>query len=80
MAENAVAEPQKKRTRISKKDASDHVYSVTGEKGENLDQPKKRRTRKTKAEKEAEEAAMQSANAVEPQDEKSVVDNIEQEV
>jgi transcription termination factor Rho len=74
MAENAVAEPQKKRTRISKKDASDHVYSVTGEKGENLDQPKKRRTRKTKAEKEAEEAAMQSANAVEPQDEKAVVD------
>ena len=46
-------EPQKKRTRITKKASTDHVYSVTGEKGENLDQPKKRRSRKTVAESES---------------------------
>ena len=57
LEETGSVEPQKKRTRITKKEASDHVYSVTGDKGENLDQPKKKRTRKTKAEKEAEAAA-----------------------
>lgn len=48
------AEPQKrKRTRITKKDTSDHVYSVTGLEGGNLEKPKKKRGRPSKAEKEA---------------------------
>lgn len=48
------AEPQKKkRTRITKKDTSDHVYSVTGLEGENLERPKRKRGRPSKAEKEA---------------------------
>ena len=64
LAEGASVEPQKKRTRITKKEVSDHVYSVTGDKGENLDQPKKKRTRKTKAEKEAEAAAAAAVEEV----------------
>ena len=48
------AEPQKrKRTRITKKDTSDHVYSVTGLEGGTLEKPKKKRGRPSKAEKEA---------------------------
>ena len=40
------AEPQKrKRTRITKKDTSDHVYSVTGLEGGTLEKPKKKRGR-----------------------------------
>ena len=59
MAEEVASEPQKKRTRIAKKDTSDHVYSVSGDKGENLDQAKKKRTRtkKTEAKSEAVETA-----------------------
>ncbi len=59
LAEETIEGPQKKRTRIAKKEVSDHVYSVSGEIGENLDQPKKKRTRKTK--KEMEEAAAAAA-------------------
>lgn len=59
LAEETIEGPQKKRTRIAKKEVSDHVYSVSGEIGENLDQPKKKRTRKTK--KEIEEAAAAAA-------------------
>ncbi|MCI6504564.1 MAG: transcription termination factor Rho [Prevotella sp.] len=48
------AEPQKrKRTRITKKDTSDHVYSVTGLEGGTLEKPKRKRGRPSKAEKEA---------------------------
>ncbi|MCR5069526.1 MAG: transcription termination factor Rho [Prevotella sp.] len=54
MAEEVASEPQKKRTRIAKKDTSDHVYSVSGDKGENLDQAKKKRTRTKKTEAKAE--------------------------
>ena len=61
LAEETIEGPQKKRTRIAKKEVSDHVYSVSGEIGENLDQPKKKRTRKTK--KEIEEAAAAAAAA-----------------
>lgn len=47
-------EPQKKkRTRITKKEVSDHVYSVSGLDGENLEKPKRKRGRPSKAEKEA---------------------------
>lgn len=47
-------EPQKKkRTRITKKEVSDHVYSVSGLEGENLEKPKRKRGRPSKAEKEA---------------------------
>ena len=63
LAEETIEGPQKKRTRIAKKEVSDHVYSVSGEIGENLDQPKKKRTRKTK--KEIEEAAAAAAAAEE---------------
>ena len=63
LAEETIEGPQKKRTRIAKKEVSDHVYSVSGEIGENLDQPKKKRTRKTK--KEIEEAAAAAAAAAE---------------
>ena len=73
LAEGASVEPQKKRTRITKKEVSDHVYSVTGDKGENLDQPKKKRTRKTKAEKEAEVAAAAAAAAAEEVAEETAV-------
>ena len=73
LAEGASVEPQKKRTRITKKEVSDHVYSVTGDKGENLDQPKKKRTRKTKAEKEAEAAAAAAAAAAEEVAEETAV-------
>ena len=61
MAEEVASEPQKKRTRIAKKDTSDHVYSVSGDKGENLDQAKKKRTRtkKTEAKAEAVETAVE---------------------
>lgn len=49
----ASAEPEKKkRVRISKKDTSDHVYSVAGGEGENLDKPKRKRGRPSKVEKE----------------------------
>ncbi len=42
-AASEVAAPKKKRTRIAKKD-TDHVYSVTGNEGENLDdKPRKRK-------------------------------------
>lgn len=78
LAEGAFVEPQKKRTRITKKEVSDHVYSVTGDKGENLDQPKKKRTRKTKAEKEAEAAAAAAAAAEEVAEETAVVAEPEQ--
>ena len=78
LAEGASVEPQKKRTRITKKEVSDHVYSVTGDKGENLDQPKKKRTRKTKAEKEAEAAAAAAAAAEEVAEETAVVAEPEQ--
>ncbi len=48
------AEPQKKkRMRITKKDTSDHVYSVTGLEGGNLEKPKRKRGRPSKLEKEA---------------------------
>lgn len=47
------AEPKKKRTRITKKETLDHVYSVTGLEGGNLEKPKKKRGRPSKAEKEA---------------------------
>lgn len=58
------AEPQKKkRTRITKKDTSDHVYSVTGLEGENLEKPKKKRGRPSKAEKEAMLLAQQEMDA-----------------
>ena len=63
LAEETIEGPQKKRTRIAKKEVSDHVYSVSGEIGENLDQPKKKRTRKTK--KEMEEAAAEDVTPVE---------------
>jgi transcription termination factor Rho len=78
LAEGASVEPQKKRTRITKKEVSDHVYSVTGDKGENLDQPKKKRTRKTKAEKEAEAAAAAATAAEEVAEETAVVAEPEQ--
>lgn len=78
LAEGASVEPQKKRTRITKKEVSDHVYSVTGDKGENLDQPKKKRTRKTKAEKEAEAAAAAAAAAEEVAEETAVAAEPEQ--
>ncbi len=61
LAEETIEGPQKKRTRIAKKEVSDHVYSVSGEIGENLDQPKKKRTRKTKKEIEEEAAAAAAA-------------------
>lgn len=49
-----IVEPQKKkRTRITKKEVSDHVYSVSGLDGENLEKPKRKRGRPSKAEKEA---------------------------
>lgn len=44
---------KKKRTRITKKDVPDHVYSVNGIEGENLEKPKRKRGRPSKAEKEA---------------------------
>lgn len=52
---------KKKRTRITKKEASDHVYSVSGLEGENLDKPKRKRGRPSKAEKEAMLLAQQKA-------------------
>ena len=64
LAEETIEGPQKKRTRIAKKEVSDHVYSVSGEIGENLDQPKKKRTRKTKKEMEEEAAAAAVAEDV----------------
>ena len=64
LAEETIEGPQKKRTRIAKKEISDHVYSVSGEIGENLDQPKKKRTRKTKKEMEEEAAAAAVAEDV----------------
>ena len=42
------AEPKKKRTRITKKETLDHVYSVTGLEGGNLEKPKKKRGRPRK--------------------------------
>ena len=46
-AANESATPKKKRTRIAKKD-TDHVYSVTGTEGENLDaKPRKRKKTET---------------------------------
>ena len=68
LAEETIEGPQKKRTRIAKKEVSDHVYSVSGEIGENLDQPKKKRTRKTKKEME-EVAAAAAAEDVTPVEE-----------
>lgn len=68
LAEETIEGPQKKRTRIAKKEVSDHVYSVSGEIGENLDQPKKKRTRKTKKEME-EAAAAATAEDVTPVEE-----------
>jgi len=71
MADGVNAEPPKKRTRIAKKDTTDHVYSVNGDQGENLDQPKKKRGRPSKAEKAlADEAEKQQEleNAHEVQD------------
>lgn len=62
LAEEVVSEPQKKRTRIAKKDSSDHVYSVSGDKGENLDQTKKKRTRAKKTEEKVEEISVDSKN------------------
>ena len=58
------ASPKRKRTRITKKD-QDKVYTVNGNEGENLDTKPaaKKRTRKTKAEKDAEELAAQLAAA-----------------
>lgn len=64
MAAESSVEPQKKRTRIAKKEVSDHVYSVNGEKGENLDQPKKKRGRPSKAAK-AEAAVAETAEVAE---------------
>ena len=61
-AEKAEAPVKRKRTRITKKE-QDKVYTVSGSEGENLDTqaaPKKR-GRKSKAEKEAEELAAQQA-------------------
>ena len=61
-AEKAEAPVKRKRTRITKKE-QDKVYTVSGSEGENLDTqaaPKKR-GRKSKAEKEAEELAAQLA-------------------
>ena len=61
-AEKAEAPVKRKRTRITKKE-QDKVYTVSGNEGENLDAqaaPKKR-GRKSKAEKEAEELAAQLA-------------------
>ncbi len=69
LAEETIEGPQKKRTRIAKKEVSDHVYSVSGEIGENLDQPKKKRTRKTKKEMEEEAAAAAVAEDVTPVEE-----------
>lgn len=69
LAEETIEGPQKKRTRIAKKEISDHVYSVSGEIGENLDQPKKKRTRKTKKEMEEEAAAAAVAEDVTPVEE-----------
>ena len=69
LAEETIEGPQKKRTRIAKKEVSDHVYSVSGEIGENLDQPKKKRTRKTKKEMEGEAAAAAVAEDVTPVEE-----------
>ena len=63
-AEKAEAPVKRKRTRITKKE-QDKVYTVSGSEGENLDTqaaPKKR-GRKSKAEKEAEELAAQQAKA-----------------
>ena len=63
-AEKAEAPVKRKRTRITKKE-QDKVYTVSGNEGENLDAqaaPKKR-GRKSKAEKEAEELAAQQAKA-----------------
>ena len=46
-AANESASPKKKRTRIAKQDP-DHVYSVTGDEGENLDdKPRKRKKAET---------------------------------
>ena len=69
LAEETIEGPQKKRTRIAKKEVSDHVYSVSGEIAENLDQPKKKRTRKTKKEMEEEAAAAAVAEDVTPVEE-----------
>ncbi|MBO5641579.1 MAG: transcription termination factor Rho [Prevotella sp.] len=69
LAEETIEGPQKKRTRIAKKEVSDHVYSVSGEIGENLDQPKKKRTRKTKKEMEEAAAAAAAAEDVTPVEE-----------
>ena len=69
LAEETIEGPQKKRTRIAKKEVTDHVYSVSGEIGENLDQPKKKRTRKTKKEMEEEAAAAAVAEDVTPVEE-----------
>lgn len=61
------AEPQKKkRTRITKKEVSDHVYSVTGLDGENLEKPKKKRGRPSKAEKEAQLVLSHEVNSTLP--------------
>lgn len=79
-------EPQKKkRTRITKKEVSDHVYSVSGLEGENLEKPKRKRGRPSKAEKEAmllaqaaEEQGIQEAedgNAADMQQENHVAQN-----
>ena len=51
--EESVEPQKKKRARITKKDTSDHVYSVSGLDGENLEKPKRKRGRPSKAEKEA---------------------------
>ncbi len=63
------AEPQKKkRTRITKKESPDHVYSVSGLEGENLDKPKRKRGRPSKAEKEAMLLAQQAQEQAQVQE------------
>ena len=51
--EESVEPQKKKRARTTQKATSDHVYSVSGLDGENLEKPKRKRGRPSKAEKEA---------------------------
>ncbi len=70
LAADGNAEPQKKkRERITKKEMPDHVYSVTGLEGGNLEAPKKKRGRPSKADKEA---ALLLATQQETEDDASV--------